>query len=77
MIRMIENSPTRRKVVMGIAAASGFTSRANADSGTSSVPWMSALEMAGLIRAKKLSAREALAAHLKQIERVNHRSTPS
>ncbi len=32
---------------------------------------MSAVEMAGLIRAKKLSAREALAAHLKQIERVN------
>jgi amidase len=32
---------------------------------------MSALEMARLIRAKKLSAREALAGHLKQIERVN------
>src|SRR5690242_4377733 len=31
----------------------------------------SAVEMARLIRAKKLSAREALAAHLKQIERVN------
>lgn len=31
----------------------------------------SAREMAALIRAKKLSAREALAAHLKQIERVN------
>jgi amidase len=29
------------------------------------------VEMARLIRAKKLSAREALAAHLKQIERVN------
>ena len=34
---------------------------------------MSAVEMAGLIRAKKLSAREALEAHLKQIERVNPR----
>ena len=32
---------------------------------------LSAIEMARLIRAKKLSAREALAAHLKQIERVN------
>ena len=32
---------------------------------------MSAVEMARLIRAKKLSAREALAAHLTQIERVN------
>jgi amidase len=32
---------------------------------------MSTVEMAQLIRAKKLSAREALAAHLAQIERVN------
>ena len=32
---------------------------------------MSAVEMARLIRTRKLSAREALAAHLKQIERVN------
>ncbi len=32
---------------------------------------MSAVEMARLIRMKKLSAREVLAAHLKQIERVN------
>lgn len=31
----------------------------------------SAVELARLIRTKKLSAREALAAHLKQIERVN------
>jgi amidase len=71
MIRMIENSPSRRMVLMGMAAASGLSSQANADSVTSFVPWMSALEMAGLIRAKKLSAREALAAHLKQIELVN------
>jgi amidase len=34
---------------------------------------MSAIEMSRLIRAKKLSAREALAEHLKQIERVNPR----
>jgi amidase len=32
---------------------------------------MSTIEMARLIRSKKLSAREALAAHLKHIERVN------
>ena len=38
---------------------------------SSSVCFMSTLEMARLIRAKKLSAREALAAHLTQIERVN------
>ncbi len=35
------------------------------------IQWLSAVEMARLIRAKKLSAREALAEHLKQIERVN------
>jgi hypothetical protein len=33
--------------------------------------FMSTVEMARLIRTKNLSAREALAAHLKQIERVN------
>jgi amidase len=32
---------------------------------------MTATEMAGLIRRKKLSAREAMGAHLKQIERLN------
>jgi amidase len=39
--------------------------------GADSVCFMSAIEMAQLIRAKKLSAREALAAHLAQIERVD------
>ena len=68
---MIENSPTRRKVLKGIAAASTLASSAQADSATSSVHWMSAVEMARLIRTKQLSAREALAEHLKQIERVN------
>jgi len=37
----------------------------------SSICFLSAVEMARLIRTKKLSAREALAAHLKQIELVN------
>ncbi len=37
----------------------------------SEICFLSAVEMARLIRTKKLSAREALAAHLKQIERVN------
>ncbi|MGD1098223.1 MAG: amidase [Bryobacteraceae bacterium] len=36
-----------------------------------SICFLSAVEMAGLIRAKKLSAREVMTAHLKQIERVN------
>src|SRR5579863_8117114 len=38
---------------------------------SNSICFLSAIEMARLIREKKLSAREALAAHLKQIERVN------
>src|SRR5581483_4140195 len=38
---------------------------------TSALCFTSAIEMARLIREKKLSAREALAEHLKQIERVN------
>ena len=42
-----------------------------AEATDSSICFLSAIEMARLIRAKKLSAREALAAHLKQIERVN------
>jgi amidase len=68
---MNNHTVTRRTVLMGAAAASAFENSAAADSGPSSVPWMSAVEMAHLIRAKKLSAREALAEHLKQIERVN------
>src|SRR5690349_13591173 len=68
---MTEDSPTRRMVLMGMTAASALTSKAEADSAASSVHWMSAIEMARLIRTKKLSAREALADHLKQIERVN------
>ncbi len=46
---------------------------AAAESAAFSVHWMSAIEMARLIREKKLSAREALAGCLKQIERVNPR----
>jgi amidase len=38
---------------------------------TSEICFLTAVEMAGLIRAKKLSAREVMDAHLKQIERVN------
>ncbi len=37
----------------------------------SDICFLTAVEMAALIRAKKLSAREVLEAHLKQIERVN------
>jgi amidase len=51
-------------------AAIGLASASIADA-VPDVCQLSAVEMARLIRAKKLSAREALAAHLKQIERVN------
>jgi amidase len=67
---MNENDhPTRREALMGLAAASLVAGTVEGQS--ASVCFMSAIEMARLIRTKKLSAREALAEHLKQIERVN------
>src|ERR1043166_6002106 len=54
-----------------MAAAPLIQAGLGAQGDNSSICFMSAVEMARLIRAKKLSAREALAAHLKQIERVN------
>ncbi len=69
---MITDKPTRREVLTGIAAASFFRSSSiEAESASSPLCFASAVEMAQLIRAKKLSAREALAEHLKQIDRVN------
>src|SRR5437870_8462798 len=62
--------PTRREVLIGMAAAP-FLSGQVQKQASDSICLMSAVEMARLIRLKKLSAREALAAHLKQIERVN------
>jgi amidase len=59
-------NPTRREALLGMAAAPLLEGTVD-----DSICFMSAVEMARLIRAKKLSAREALAAHLKQIERVN------
>lgn len=68
---MDEHSPTRRIVLMDMAAASTFDARPAPDAAKPPVHWMSAVEMARLIRNRQLSAREALAEHLKQIERVN------
>jgi amidase len=68
---MSENHPTRRDVLMSLAAVPFLASGLETQAGAPSVCFMSAVEMARLIRAKKLSAREALAAHLTQIERVN------
>ena len=65
------NEPTRREALQGLAAASVLAGTLKAQNTAGSLCLMSTVEMARLIRAKKLSAREALAVHLKQIERVN------
>jgi amidase len=68
---MSENQPTRREILLGAAAALLLKGTMQAEASDSSICFMGSIEMARQIRAKKLSAREALAAHLKQIERVN------
>jgi len=68
---MPENQPTRRDVVLRGAAASLLPQVLEAQASGPSVCFLSAVEMARLVRAKKISARELLAEHLKQIERVN------
>ena len=68
---MGEIQPTRRQALQKLSAASLVAKALEAQTTSSSICFLSAVEMARLIRAKKLSAREALAAHLKQIERVN------
>src|SRR3982074_3064117 len=68
---MFENHPTRRETLLGLAAAPLLAGDLEAQAAAPPVCLMSTVEMARLIRTKKLSAREALAAHLKQIERVN------
>jgi len=65
---MRETRSTRREILLGVAATPFLE---GAQSAAPSVCFMSTVEMAQLIRTKKLSAREALDAHLKQIERVN------
>ena len=66
----IEN-PTRREVLKGMAAASLAPSALHSETAAPSLCFTNAVEIAQMIRAKKLSAREALAEHLKQIDRVN------
>jgi len=68
---MSETRPTRREVLLGLAAIPLLQGNLGAEDQASSICFMSTVEMARLIRTRKLSAREALAAHLKQIERVN------
>jgi hypothetical protein len=59
---------TRREAaqLLGVAAATQLLSAKGSD-----ICFLTATEMADLIRRKRLSARETLDAHLKQIERVN------
>ncbi len=65
---------TRREVIAGAVSASIFPlASLQAQSATYPLCFTSAVEMAQLIRDKKLSAREALSEHLKQIDRVNPR----
>jgi amidase len=66
-----ESNLSRRELLQGVAAALLLDGALEAQATATSVCFMSTVEMARLIRTKKLSAREALAAHLKQIERVN------
>jgi amidase len=66
---MAETPITRRQAgqIMGAAAAATPLLAASG----SDICFLTAVEMAGLIRRKKLSAREVMTAHLKQIDRVN------
>src|SRR5437899_11837181 len=66
---------TRREAnqILGAAAATPLLAAQSPVLSAKSpdICFLSAVEMAGLIRSKKLSAREVMAAHLKQIERIN------
>jgi amidase len=64
---MSDNHPTRRDALLAAAVAPLL----EAQTGAPPVCFLSAVEIARLIRTKKMSAREALTEHLKQIERVN------
>ena len=71
MASMSEDPPTRRQTLQGLAGASLTIGGLSAQNNTPALCFLSARELARLIRARKLSAREAVAEHLKQIERVN------
>src|SRR5215471_6789956 len=66
----MSEQPTRREAIALLAAAPFLATTLEAQA-ADPICFMSAVEMARLIRAGRLSAREVLAAHLKQIERVN------
>jgi amidase len=66
-----DNQYSRRDVLASLAAVPFLSGAPEAQAAAPSVCFMSAVEMARLIRTNQLSAREALAAHLAQIERIN------
>src|ERR1044071_6377512 len=68
---MSKNQLNRREVLLGMAAAPLLQGIFEAQAAAPSVCFMSTIEIARLIRTKKLSSREVLAAHLQQIEQVN------
>src|SRR5215475_1123886 len=70
-LKMLKDQLTRREVLAGMAVASLLPARLQSETHDSALCFMSAVEMARLIRTKKLSAREAMVEHLKQIDRVN------
>jgi len=69
--QMTTNHPNRREILLSMTAVPALLGALESQTPPASICFMSAVEMARLIRSKKLSAREALAEHLKQIERVN------
>lgn len=68
---MANEQPTRREVLKSVAAASLLPTAGGTESAASDLCLTSAIDLAQLIRTGKLSARELVSAHLKQIERVN------
>jgi amidase len=64
---------TRRDAVRNLGAAAAVHATGWGAEPDSEICFLSAVEMASLIRRKKLSARECVEAHLKQIDRVNPR----
>ena len=68
---MSGDMPARREALQGLAALSLSAAVLEAQTNGPALCFTSAVEMVRLIRTKKVSAREALAEHLKQIERVN------
>lgn len=68
---MAESLPTRRDALLGVSAAPLVSSALDPAAADTSLCFTSVVELARLIRTRKLSARELLAAHLRQIERIN------